>query len=221
MISVIIITYNRRQLLRECLESLLNQKTDETPEIIVIDNFSSDQTDKFILRQFGNRITFIKNTKRLSLWEAKNKGIQASLGDIIAFIDDDCLAPEHWLEDIKKSLKDFDFTGGATYALPDIRFPWWWRKSLEWLIGINTSPNHKFLPLGSNLAFHRYVLEKILMNNQNWAPQVYLPYGEDNYRVRLALEHNFTMKIDMDLTVYHQFSTKRISLGYLITRGYQ
>jgi len=167
MISVIIVTYNRKLLLKTCLESILTQKSDEPYEVIVIDNYSSDGTDGLIKKNFGDRVKFRKNKVRMGLSKCKLSGINIATGDIIAFTDDDCLVSENWLNEIKKSLNYYDFVGGATLPTADTAFPWWWRNSLEWLVGINTKPGEKFPPLGSNIAFNKYVLDTIQENGQN------------------------------------------------------
>lgn len=222
MISVIVVTYNRKFLLKECIESILNQKINEEVEIIVMDNYSCDKTEDFIKKCLGDRAKFFKNKSRMSLSACKTSGVNVASGEVIAFIDDDCLASEDWLNEIKKSLNSYDFVGGLTLPTPDIVFPWWWTRSLDWLIGINTKPNEKFPPLGSNIAFNKYVLDALQKDEQNIILRYsqYLPYGEDNYRIKKALVLEFSMGINPNMIVYHQIPRKRLSIAYLIKRSY-
>jgi hypothetical protein len=148
--------------------------------------------------------------------------VQASRGDIIAFIDDDCLASKNWLKDIDNYLQDYDFVGGAVLPNPTAKFPWWWQNSLNWLIGINPEPNRKFLPLGSNLAFKKNVLDKMSEINQikPTGTYQYLPYREDYYRVKKALDSGFSMGINKDMIVYHDIPKARFTIAYLLKRSY-
>ena len=48
----------------------------------------------------------------------------------------------------------------------------------------------------------------------------YLPYAEDNYRIRKALAMGFSMGINPNMAVYHQVPRKRLKIAYLIKRSY-
>lgn len=221
MISIIVVTYNRKLLLKECLETVLTQKTNEEVEIIVIDNYSSDGTEDFIKESFADRVRFFNNKVRMSLSACKTLGINVAKGEVIAFIDDDCVASKNWLNEIKNSLVDYDFVGGIVLPIPNIKFPWWWNKSLNWLIGINPMPSKKFPPLGSNIAFNKYVLDVLQKNNNIILTyNQYLPYAEDNYRIRNALVKGFSMGINPNMIVYHQIPKQRLKIAYLLKRSY-
>lgn len=85
-ISVIIPTYNRRELLYRALDSVLSQSY--TPdEIIVIDDGSSDNTDKMIAHEYPN-IKYIYQP-HAGVSSARNHGISISQNPWIAFLDSD------------------------------------------------------------------------------------------------------------------------------------
>lgn len=91
-ISVIIPTYNRAQLIVEAIDSVLAQ-TRIPDEIIVIDDGSTDNTRE-VLRRFGALVRVIPVENR-GPSAARNLGLEASTGDLIAFLDDDdTLTPE-------------------------------------------------------------------------------------------------------------------------------
>jgi glucosyl-dolichyl phosphate glucuronosyltransferase len=219
MTSIIIVTYNRKHSLAKCLESILSQKAAGGLEAIVVDNCSRDGTVSFITGLFNGRIRLIRNAARQSLWEAKNTGFRASRGERIVFIDDDCIASERWLEEINRTLSGFDCAGGATCGAPGTSFPWWWDRSLEWLVGINTAPDTKFPPLGSALAFRRNVLETMLAATLDFTPKEYLPYGEDNFRIRQALELHFTLGINREMAVYHMLPPEKFTASHFFSRS--
>ena len=94
--SIIIPVYNGEKTIRECLESVL--KCECVPhikkEIIVVNNNSTDATAK-IVSEFDN-VRMVNETVPTS-YAARNRGILAAQGDVLAFIDDDCIVSKKWL----------------------------------------------------------------------------------------------------------------------------
>lgn len=90
LISIIIPTQNRYQLLAKALNSACNQ-TYQNIEIIVIDDASRDETSQYVsnLRLTDRRVTLIKNTTPVGGAKARNMGLAESRGEFIAFLDDD------------------------------------------------------------------------------------------------------------------------------------
>ena len=96
-VSVIVPVLNGERTLAKCLDSLLNQNFIDY-EIIVVDNNSNDRT-KNIITDFKNKfakIFYVFEPKR-GRGSARNAGVVAARGDIIAMIDADCIAPSDWL----------------------------------------------------------------------------------------------------------------------------
>jgi GT2 family glycosyltransferase len=103
-VSVIVPFYNAREDIVECVESILNQDLREKScEIILVDNASSDD-GRALLEQFKDRITVITE-KRKGHGFARNRGLSCARGEIIAFMDSDCVASQDWLEQLVDSLK--------------------------------------------------------------------------------------------------------------------
>jgi len=107
MISVIIPSYNRFELLNRAINSVTSQSF-ENYEIIVIDDFSSDL--RYLELEKDERIIYKRLERRLGFpGKVRNEGIKLSKGDWIAFLDDD----DFWLPNkLKKQnifLKDYDF----------------------------------------------------------------------------------------------------------------
>ena len=99
-ISVIIITRNRAEWLKDALTSLTKQSR-QPNEVIVVDNDSKDNTREVIL-SFSDRLNIkcIYEAIR-GIPHTRNAGIANATGDIIASIDDDCVADENWLKHIE------------------------------------------------------------------------------------------------------------------------
>ncbi|NJR15065.1 MAG: glycosyltransferase [Calothrix sp. CSU_2_0] len=85
-ISVIIPTYNRSHLIKDAIESVLNQ-TYQDFELIIIDDGSTDNT-KEVLAEYGERLQYIyqENQGRSA---ARNHGLNLAKGEYIAFLDSD------------------------------------------------------------------------------------------------------------------------------------
>jgi GT2 family glycosyltransferase len=94
LISVVVVNWNRRELLRGCLDSLARQ-TDATFEIIVVDNGSTDGSADLASDQFGARV--IRNSENRGFCAANNQGIAAARGEFIALLNNDAEAEPGWL----------------------------------------------------------------------------------------------------------------------------
>ena len=94
MVSVVIINYNRKALLRACLESLARQ-AGVTFETIVVDNGSSDGSPEMAADDFAVRV--IRNTENRGFCAANNQGIAAARGEFIALLNNDAEAEPGWL----------------------------------------------------------------------------------------------------------------------------
>jgi glycosyltransferase involved in cell wall biosynthesis len=102
-LSVIIPTHNRANLLKKAIESVRAQTFQEM-EIIIINDASTDETEQLLhdLIKIDARIKVISNPTSLGGSKSRNKGIFASQGEWIAFLDDDDI----WLpEKIEQQLK--------------------------------------------------------------------------------------------------------------------
>ncbi|MBI5300719.1 MAG: glycosyltransferase family 2 protein [Chloroflexi bacterium] len=91
--SVVIPTFNRKDVLRQCLKSLQAQDHPDF-EVLVVDG-GNDGTDELLAREFPD-FRYLRET-RSGPSVARNLGIQHATGDIIAFTDDDNVAPPDWL----------------------------------------------------------------------------------------------------------------------------
>src|SRR5512137_517035 len=94
-LSIITCTYNRKDFLRRCLDSLTAQKADiNSVETIVVDNNSSDAT-RATVESFRGSIPGLKYIfeEAQGLSVARNRGCHEASGDYLAYLDDDAMAP--------------------------------------------------------------------------------------------------------------------------------
>jgi len=94
LISVIVVNWNRKELLRACLNSLKRQEG--VPfEVIVVDNGSSDGSAEMAERDFGTYV--IHNTENKGFCAGNNQGIAAARGEFVALLNNDAEAEPGWL----------------------------------------------------------------------------------------------------------------------------
>jgi glycosyltransferase involved in cell wall biosynthesis len=115
-VSVLVPSYNSRGTIRPCLESLLSQDAGLDYEIIVVDS-SRDDTAEVIRRDYP-RLTLVHTEDRLSPGAARNRAAAEARGEVLAFIDSDCVADASWLRSIVRSVRDgYRIAGGAVANL--------------------------------------------------------------------------------------------------------
>ncbi len=114
MVSVVICAYNAERTMLPCLESL--RKLDYPNfEVIIVDDGSRDRTAE-ISMDFPEFRLIRQPNKGLSV--ARNVGLHAARGELIAYTDSDCVVDPHWLTLMIRMLteKNFDGCGGPNYA---------------------------------------------------------------------------------------------------------
>ena len=115
-VSVVVCTYNGGRTLRQCLESLEDLDYPDY-EVIVIDDGSTDDT-RSILSGFP-RVRAI-HQENLGLSKARNVGLRAATGSIVAYTDSDCFADRDWLSHLVHQLERTDAVAvGGPNLTPD------------------------------------------------------------------------------------------------------
>lgn len=88
LISVVLPTYNRVELLSRAIDSVLTQ-ADEKLELIIINDGSTDNTAALIEGFKDERIRYIPFVQNKGIGQARNAGVAAARGELIAFVDSD------------------------------------------------------------------------------------------------------------------------------------
>lgn len=97
LVSVVVVTHQREYNVGECLYSIINQKTDFDFEIVIVDDASTDSTEKTVERECAEfiqnkRLKYIKICTRLGYTKPSYIGAAASDGKIIIFQPSDMIA---------------------------------------------------------------------------------------------------------------------------------
>lgn len=95
--SVVIPSYNRASLLERSVRSVLRQSYSDL-EVIVVDDGSDDDTERVIRNLDDPRITYEAHDRSRGAPAARNTGLEAAAGDLIAFQDSDDVWLDHKLE---------------------------------------------------------------------------------------------------------------------------
>ena len=164
-VSIIIPTYNRKDYLKVCLESIFKQNYPKSQyEIIIIDDGSTDGTRDLVKQfKFKNNLRYFYQ-KNQGPAAARNLGIKKSRGALIAFTDADCFPDKNWLESLIKRYKAEDESIGAIGgSLPNSEPKNILEKYLSLMNKNKQSHQNDPRPyfLTANILFPRKILEKV------------------------------------------------------------
>lgn len=172
-ISVAICTYNRARFITKALDSLLNQNlAKDLFEVIVVDNNSTDNTQELLSRYQKEHPSFnflsVIETKQ-GVAHTRTRGAMEANGEIVAYLDDDCIAQSNWLSEIVKfydSHSEAMSTGGRIIPLYLTEMPNWFGKYFWGLVGNYDLGKNIFqmkgarYPSGANMHFRKTAFEK-------------------------------------------------------------
>jgi glucosyl-dolichyl phosphate glucuronosyltransferase len=175
MLTVILCTYNRCKSLPDALESLAASQLPGSVdwEVLVVDNNSRDQTRAVVedfYRRYPGRFRYLFEIKQ-GLSNARNAGIQAARGEILAFTDDDCAVEPTWLQELTANLHDGKYggAGGRIRIARNFTPPSWMLLEGPYSLGgqlaalFDAGDQPKELdrpPFGANMAYRKAMFEK-------------------------------------------------------------
>lgn len=103
MISVIIVNYNRKDLLRQCLDSIRGQDFKDV-EVIVADNASSDGSIEMLAICYPE-VKLMRNAGNLLFCKAQNQGIDTAKGNFILCLNSDVVLDKSYLKEVLSSIE--------------------------------------------------------------------------------------------------------------------
>ena len=179
MISVILPSYNSEKTIIPVINALKNQTFNEPYEIILVDS-STDKTPELVRSNFPE-IGYIHLAKKTDPGTARNIGLSKSNGDIILFIDSDCVAQPDWIEKMvaMHRLTDHAAIGGSVINGNDhssnIAWAGYIAEFREFI------PQHPQREIGHiptcNISYKRKYLEELGGFNPNYYPQEDLDFN--------------------------------------------
>jgi GT2 family glycosyltransferase len=96
-VSIIIVNWNTREILRGCLVSIFKQTKDINVEVIVVDNASSDESAEMVKIEFPD-VVLITNTENRGFAAANNQGMQLAVGRYILLLNPDTIVLERAIQ---------------------------------------------------------------------------------------------------------------------------
>lgn len=174
-VTVILCTFNRCPILPKALESVAASVLPDTVqwEVLIVDNNSTDQTRGVVeefCHRYPGRFRYLREPQQ-GLSRARNAGIQAAQGGVLAFMDDDVIVEPTWLQNLTAHLHSSQWVGaGGRVRLENNFVPPRWLL-LEGPYSMAGSLGAAFdlgdqageldrPPFGTNMAFRKSMFEK-------------------------------------------------------------
>jgi glycosyltransferase involved in cell wall biosynthesis len=227
IISIVICTYNRGNLLPGCLAALVNQTAAPSLyEIVVINNNSTDNTEKItgdLVKDHSNIRLVTESEQGLS--PSRNRGYQEAKGEYVAYIDDDAKAAPNWVETAVKIVNEAqpDIFGGPIYPFYRSSKPAWFKDEYEIRVHAQqTGWMESGWLSGSNIVFKK----TFLTNSTGFNPQFGMKgdsfgYHEETQLVLEAFQNKKRIYYSLDLIVNHLVPEYKYSLAYFIYSRYK
>jgi glycosyltransferase involved in cell wall biosynthesis len=169
-VSVVVCTYSEGMYehLQDCLESLRSQTHDDVEIITVVDG--NEGLAERITADYDDvpEITVHCNDENVGLSASRNNALEYATGDVIAFIDDDAVADEEWIEELVAAYEEQDAlaVGGQMTPIWVAGKPEFLPEEFYWLIGVThrgfaDGAGEVRNTFGSNISFRREAFEEL------------------------------------------------------------
>ena len=241
MISVIIPTRNRADLLLSAIQSLLFQTLDKDHfETLIVDNGSTDHTEEVVkkyINQLPNLCYIYAPEPGLHI--GRHRGMREAKGDILVFADDDIEATPAWLESYHRLFSDSQvaMAGGNNFPLFVQPPPSWlkclWERpkpeggralsilSILHLRG-GLREFNPYMVWGCNFAIRKSVLVEAEGFHPDLMPEELIQYQGDGetHVSRYIAESGLKCMFHPGASIYHKVTPERMTHSYFRQRGY-
>jgi glycosyltransferase involved in cell wall biosynthesis len=210
------------------VESVLSQDG-PTPEVILVidhcDELYARACDRFCTDE---RVAVRRNTDAPGLSGARNTGVRAAHGDVIAFIDDDANAQPGWARTLMRHYRDRRVAcvgGYASPIWPEGR-PFWMPAEFDWVVGCSYVGQPTRLapvrnPLGCNMSLRRSVIDVVGGFRSEVGRVGSTPVGGEETELCIRIRSNRRsdqVLFDPEMLVRHHISPDRTTLRYFLRR---
>lgn len=231
-VSVVICVYSMERYddLCEAADGVLKQTYDNIELVIVVDG--TESVHKRVLEEYGDngRVVIHCNDENVGLLESRNTGAELASGDLVAFIDDDVLVDEWWVEELVRGYEEQDAiaVGGRIVGKWVAGKPDYLPEEFYWLVGVThrgfaDRPGYVRNTFGSNLSFRREVfldLDGFDTNIGGRKGDKNLQGGETELCARMAEEYGERVWYNPDAVVAHKIFDYRTSPIWLLDRAF-
>lgn len=227
--SVVICAYteDRWDALIAAVDSVRAQTIPPTEIIVVIDHNRPLLTRA---RSALPGVTLIENQEARGLSGARNSGIAAARGDVIAFLDEDAIAEPDWLAWLLGGYQNPRVlgVGGAIEPLWSEARPEWFPEEFDWVVGCTyrgmstvTAPVRNLI--GCNMSFRREIFE-VVGGFQNGIGRIgTLPVGCEETELCIRVRQRWPDSVllyEPRARVYHRVPESRANWRYFRSRCY-
>ena len=239
--SVVVSTYDEKRWddLVACLDSLDRQSLPPLEQIVVVDH--NPALLEMAKREFPTA-KVVANERPRGLAGARNTGIAAARGEIVAFIDDDARAEPHWLEELEGCISEAATVGagGALLPLWQGPEPAWFPSEFYWVFGCSYTGLPEQLapvrnPIGANMAVRKSALGEVggfREGTSEDAPREIRSRGVVRAGGNIPDDTDLAIRIKQhrpdaiwiyqpEARVLHTVTPERTSLGYFLRRCYE
>ncbi|XGI84216.1 glucosyl-dolichyl phosphate glucuronosyltransferase [Halorutilales archaeon Cl-col2-1] len=233
-VSVVLCTYSLEMYddFKEAAESLLSQTYDELEVVVVVDG--TDEVYERVEDDYGGRdgVVIHLNDENMGLLRSRNKGAELSSGDVVAFIDDDAVADEKWVEELVATYQRHDALAAGGKMVPEwvAGKPDFLPKEFYWLVGVthrgfvdDEEEQEVRNTFGSNISFRRDVFLELGGFDPNIGGRKgdkNLQGGETELCARLYDEYGERVWYNPDAEVAHKVFDYRTSKKWLLERAF-
>ena len=226
-VSVVICAYtmDRWDALGAAVQSCFDQTLKPSDVIVVIDH--NDDLLQRATHEFAGAVV-LPNRFGKGLSAARNTGIAAARGDVIAFLDDHAYAEPEWLEQLIVPLHDPLVAGVGGWVVPhwEGRMAAWLPETFYWIIGCSyrglPASNARLRnPIGANMAMRRQVFTSVggFTSGIGRIGQVPLGCEETELCIRYAIENpEERFVLAREAVVHHRVPPSRLTWHYFWTR---
>ena len=237
-LTVCICTHDRPRYLRDCLDGLRHQTVaDDRFSVLIVDSASAAaaQSELHELLRGYPAATLIR-VDEPGVSAARNAGARAATTDYIAYIDDDAIPSETWVEAILDAINERGrdrpaLLGGRILPKWEALLPEWWPPGLRGLLSIiehegtgeyrsNEVPP-ALEPYGCNMIVHvRTLLDAGGFGSEIGRIAGVLLSDEDIQLAWRLQDEGFSVRYDSNIVVFHQIQAKRLNPDWLLSRLY-
>lgn len=214
--------------LRDAIASLQLQSVNPHEIIVVIDH--NDDLLALVHTSFPE-VMVIPNRGTRGLSGARNTGVAAASGDIVAFLDDDARADPTWLERFREHYRRGDVLGVGGAVLPDWaggRKPAWFPVEFLWVVGCSyrgqpTSVQPVRNLIGANMSYRREALRAAGPFREGIGRVGLRPMGCEETELGIRVLNAFPQAhvlYDPAAVVWHRVPRSRMSPRYFLQRCY-
>jgi len=214
----------------EAADSVLTQSYDDVELVVVVDG-TPEVYDR-VIRDYADREEVIVhcNDENVGLLQSRNRGAELATGDVVAFIDDDAVADEMWIEHLVRAYKTKDAiaVGGKMVPTWVAGKPSFLPAEFYWLVGVThrgfvDEPGEVRNTFGSNISFRTDVFNELGgfdVEIGGRKGDTNLQGGETELCARMKTEYGHGVWYDPDAEVAHKVFPYRTDFWWLLDRAF-